>query len=137
MGPVFGASVSLTWDPVVANNLSGYKMYWGTASGSYSSSVAFGQETVYKVTGLTVGVKYFFACTAYDTDGNESDYSNEVFVTIGDVNLDGAVNVLDLQAVVRVIVGLDTNSLADFDENGTINVLDLQALVGSLLSANP
>jgi len=134
VGNVFGAGVSLEWDPVVADDLAGYKMHWGTSSGAYSDSVVFGTETVYKVTGLMLGTQYFFACTAYDTDGNESDYSNEVFATIGDLNLDGAVNVIDLQILVRVVGGLETNSLADFDENGTIDVLDLQALVGFILS---
>jgi hypothetical protein len=38
--------------------------------------------TAYTVTGLPTGTHYF-AVTAFDTSGNESDYSNEVSKTIG------------------------------------------------------
>lgn len=34
------------------------------------------------MTGLTPGATYYFAATAYDASGQESDYSNEVAVTI-------------------------------------------------------
>jgi hypothetical protein len=37
-----------------------------------------GDVTTNKVTGLIVGVNYFFAVTARATNGLESDYSNEV-----------------------------------------------------------
>jgi hypothetical protein len=36
----------------------------------------------YTVTGLTDGLRYCFAVTAYDTSGNESAYSNEVCKTL-------------------------------------------------------
>ena len=38
--------------------------------------------TDYTVTGLASGTTYFFTVTAYNTDGAESSFSNEVRKTI-------------------------------------------------------
>lgn len=76
---LFGAQVKLSWNPNSESDLAGYKVYWGTASGSYSKSVDVDNETSYTtITGLSHEVEYFFAVTAYDLTGNESGYSNEV-----------------------------------------------------------
>jgi hypothetical protein len=70
------AGVSLAWD--AAKSVSGYKIYRGTTSGSYTSSVNVGNVTSYTVSNLTAGTPYYFAVTAYDSSNIESDYSNEV-----------------------------------------------------------
>jgi len=76
----------LLWDPVTATNLSGYRVYYGTAPGTYfqalGQGVSVGNVTTYTVTGLSVGTRYYFAVTARDTSNNESSYSNEVFKDI-------------------------------------------------------
>lgn len=72
----------LTWDPNI-DVVAGYKVYFGTASRVYGSPIDVGNQTNYTVIGLDYGVKYYFAVTAYDFDGNESGYSNEVSKTIG------------------------------------------------------
>jgi hypothetical protein len=75
-------SAVLSWDPVTAPDLRGYRVYYGTASGAYLQPIGQGIEVgdvlTYTVTGLSSGTRYYFAVTAYDT-GNESIYSNEVF----------------------------------------------------------
>jgi len=62
--------------------VAGYRVYWGSSSGSYSQAhgagVNTGSTTSYTVTGLTVGRTYYFAVTAYDAAGNESAFSGEV-----------------------------------------------------------
>jgi len=72
----------LAWDPVVATNLSGYRIYYGTAPGTYfqplGQGINVGNVTTYTVTGLTSGTRYYFAATSVDTSGNESVFSNEV-----------------------------------------------------------
>jgi chitodextrinase len=73
----------LTWDPVTTiPNATGYRVYYGTASGTYSQAagagVNVGNVITHTVTGLASGTRYFFAVTAYDAL-NESGYSNEVF----------------------------------------------------------
>jgi hypothetical protein len=75
--------VQLAWDlPTTATNLAGYKLYYGQARGSYSTSITVGKQTSYTVSGLTDGQTYYFAATAYDSSGRESGYSNEVQYTV-------------------------------------------------------
>ncbi len=80
----FSASATLSWDAPTTNtdgsplaDLAGYKLYYGTSSGSYSQTINVGTTSSYTVTGL-LGGTYYFAVTAYDSEGNESAYSNEV-----------------------------------------------------------
>jgi len=83
--PSTGASnASITWDAVADPNLSGYRIYYGTASGTYLQPLGQGLNVesnviTHTVTGLSGGKRYYFAATAYDAAGNESGYSNEVF----------------------------------------------------------
>jgi hypothetical protein len=73
----------LAWDPVVSPTLAGYRIYYGTNAGTYSQSygngVDVGNVTAHVVRDLSRGTRYYFVATAYDTVGNESNYSNEVF----------------------------------------------------------
>lgn len=78
-------SATLAWDAPDTNvdgtpltNLGGFKVYYGTAPGSYTSVVTVGLNTSCEIGSLAQGKKYFFAVTAYDSYGNESGYSNEV-----------------------------------------------------------
>ena len=75
-------SASLTWDSVTAPTLSGYRVYFGTAPGTYLQSlgqgISVGNVTAYTIAGLASGSQYYFAVTAFDTLGAESPYSNEV-----------------------------------------------------------
>src|SRR5712691_11461954 len=79
-------SASLAWDAVTAPALSGYRVYFGTAPGTYlqalGQGISVGNVTAYTITGLASGTQYYFAVTAFDTLGVESAYSNEVFKNI-------------------------------------------------------
>lgn len=78
--------VKLTWDAATDNvGVSGYKIFYGTSSVSTDSAsytmgpVDVGNVLAYDVTGLENGKTYYFALTAYDAAGNESEfYSLEV-----------------------------------------------------------
>jgi len=72
----------VSWDPNTESDLAGYKVYVGTASRVYGVPVDVGTTTSFKVINLLKGQTYYFAITAYDTEGNESAYSNEVSKTI-------------------------------------------------------
>jgi chitinase len=79
---VFAAQVTLAWDPNSESDLAGYRIHYGTASGSYSVHIDVHNVTTYTVTGLTNGQTYYLAATAYDSAGNESGYSNQVNYTV-------------------------------------------------------
>ncbi|NOY64499.1 MAG: fibronectin type III domain-containing protein [Nitrospirae bacterium] len=89
VNPAFSAEVTLSWDPPVENidgtplvDLAGYKIYYGTSSGVYTNVLDVKDTTTYTITGLPEGFTYYFAVTAYDIYGNESEFSNEVSKTI-------------------------------------------------------
>lgn len=83
-------SVTLLWTASTTNtdgtpltNLSGYKVYYGTTSSFYTVSIdVIGNVTTYDVTNLALGTTYYFAVTAYDSTGKESDFSNEVWKSL-------------------------------------------------------
>jgi len=83
----------LTWDavtdPSVTDpNLLGYRVYYGTAPGTYIQSFRNGLDVgnvpTTTLTGLTSGMTYYFAVTVVDTSTpqRESAYSNEVSAII-------------------------------------------------------
>jgi fibronectin type 3 domain-containing protein len=76
------AEVTLEWDPNSEANLSGYRIHYGTSGGNYTAVKDVGKQTTCTVTDLTPGVTYYFAATAFNTSGLESDYSNEVLYTV-------------------------------------------------------
>jgi hypothetical protein len=71
------AQIKLGWAPNPEPNVAGYRLYYGTASGAYARRIDVGNVTTYMAHGLSYGVTYYFALTAYDQSG-ESGYSNEV-----------------------------------------------------------
>ena len=75
--------VTLAWDENTESNLAGYKVHYGTASGSYTTSVDVHNVTTSIVTGLTAGQTYYFVVTAYNTSNNESGYSNRELFSSG------------------------------------------------------
>ena len=71
---------TLSWDANREPNIAGYKIYQATTSGAYGAPIATltVDDTRYTVTGLEGGVTHFFAVTAYNSNGAESSFSNEV-----------------------------------------------------------
>jgi hypothetical protein len=76
------AQVSLTWDPNSESDLAGYKIYSGTQSGTYQNNIDVGNVTTYILNGLTLGQTYYIVATAYNTQGLESGFSNELVYTV-------------------------------------------------------
>ncbi|MGD8763850.1 MAG: fibronectin type III domain-containing protein [Desulfobacteraceae bacterium] len=74
----FAYQITLEWDSNVEQDLGGYIVYYGTASRDYDYDIDIGDETSCTISGLYSGVTYYFAVTAYDLEGNESDYSAEI-----------------------------------------------------------
>ena len=73
-----------TWDANTEADLAGYRLYMSNTSGSYGTTpiatIPAGTETLnYDV---SPDGTYYFVMTAYDTNDNESGYSNEVSTVI-------------------------------------------------------
>lgn len=140
--PIHAVTVTLAWDPNSESNLAGYKIYYKTDTSGFPydgqgadqgnspiniplAALANRSSPRLTVTGLEDGVTYYFAATAYDTEQNESGYSNEVFygseeppsppppdeppqgaVTIASVELE----IIDSQPSTQKLVNLSTGS---------------------------
>lgn len=76
------ADITFSWLPN-EENVEGYKIYYGTESRNYTKVVdvgnpePIGDRIIHTVTGIPLGVTYYYAATAYNID-EESDYSTEV-----------------------------------------------------------
>jgi hypothetical protein len=75
------AQATMRWD-YTASGAAGFVLYCGVTHGSYSIRVDVGNTTTYTLGGLTAGVTYYCAATAYDAAKRESVYSSEVTLSI-------------------------------------------------------
>jgi hypothetical protein len=72
-------TVTLAWDPSAGTNvIANYNIYYGVASRTYTNVVSAGTNTTVSISNLVESTTYYFAATAVDTAGLESDYSIEV-----------------------------------------------------------
>ena len=69
--------VTLAWDASSCACAAGYRLYWGTNTRSYSFVTNVGPALTQSVV-LPRGGRWFFAVTAYSTNGLESEFSSEV-----------------------------------------------------------
>ncbi len=84
LGPTNATTtVSLAWDMSPSTNVVSYNLYYGAASRNYTNKVSvIGRtNTTTSVVLPMRGIPYYFAATARDTNGLESDYSSEVMYT--------------------------------------------------------
>lgn len=96
--------VTLAWDPSAEMNIAGYNLYARVDNSEYNLVFTLTLDEIdpvnpqFVVMDLEKEVAYDFVVTALDSDGLESDFSNEVSVlnseVISDVNNDtvGVVN---------------------------------------------
>ena len=85
--PATAAQTTLSWNPPVntdgtpVSGITGYKLYVGNASRTYSQTIDVGNITSYTLASLSDGTTYYFAVSDYDGAGDASGYSNEVSKT--------------------------------------------------------
>jgi hypothetical protein len=139
-----GSDVVLRWAANSEADLAGYRVSYGTASGSYPQSIDVGKTTSRTVTGLSSGKTYYFAVLAYDNGNLKSGLSKEVTcqvpVAVKDSDGDGLSDELEVNTYGTDPTRADTdgdgipdgqevalwglNWNADIDGDGIVNLLD-------------
>ncbi|HEU0006060.1 MAG TPA: fibronectin type III domain-containing protein [Terriglobia bacterium] len=75
---VMAGSLLLSWGAIPDSRLAGYKIKYGTASGSYTQSVDVGNKTSHTLQSLTEGTRYYVVIVGYDSNRVEGAASVEV-----------------------------------------------------------
>src|SRR5262245_15408551 len=75
-------TISVAWAPSPDPCVAGYNVYYGRISRSYTNKISVGNITNCSVGGMIEGSTYFFAATAFTSDGLESEPSNELSYTV-------------------------------------------------------
>jgi hypothetical protein len=76
--PAGGEEVTLAWDSNTEPSLAGYRLYYGLGA-NYSSLIEVGAaSTMATVSNLQANQTYVFAVTAFDANGLESPFSEQV-----------------------------------------------------------
>jgi hypothetical protein len=128
-------SVTLAWDASPDVSVTGYRIYYGPASGVYTNSATVGNVTTATMNGLADGATYFFAATAYNAGGDESLFSNETTYTVpaGSTNLLPTLNIIP-NLTVNEDAGIQTVNLSGISSG---SLLELQPLTVTATSSNP
>lgn len=102
-------SVTLAWDPNPEPDVDSYTVYYGTAPRTYPQSTNVGNVTTATVYGLREGLTHYFAITARNTSGLESDFSNEVTNAIPS-NVTNRVPTIEPINDMVIVEGVSTNT---------------------------
>jgi hypothetical protein len=76
--PAVAGTVALRWDPVSHPDLSGYRVYIGSTTGSYKNAVEVGTAPEIVLAELEDCTEHYFAVTALASGLESSLFSNEV-----------------------------------------------------------
>jgi len=81
--------VSIQWTPNTDPSVAGYNVYYGGSSRNYTNVLSTANNSsAVTVGGLVEGQTYYFAVTAFDAFGDESDLSDEAqFIVPGFLTL--------------------------------------------------
>lgn len=83
-------AIELTWAAPTENtdgspltNLAGFRIHWGTSSGDYTETIVINSPGLdrYVLDGLVPNT-YYFVATAVNTEGDESEYSEEAVAIV-------------------------------------------------------
>jgi hypothetical protein len=80
--PTPQGKLSLAWDRSTDSSVVGYRLYLGSASQVYTNVTDVGDQARITIVNLIPGTTYYFAVTAYDDTGLESEFSGEVGYTV-------------------------------------------------------
>ncbi len=132
---VSAANVTLAWDQSTDSTVSGYRLYYGAATGSYTNVVDVGASTSATVSNLAPATAYYFAATTYSLAGMESAYSTEVAYVVPSpaTNQPPTLNPIP-DITINENAGTQTVNLTGITSGSTNEV---QVLTVSAFSSNP
>ena len=81
----WATTVTVEWNQNTEPDLGGYKLYYGKTSraqGPYAETVVINDKNTTDWSLTLTPDTYYFGLTAFDLNGNESGFSNEVSATI-------------------------------------------------------
>jgi hypothetical protein len=67
-----GGTLEATWQENTESDLAGYRLTWGTSSGTYTDSLTVGRVSRQRISGLVDGTRYYATIVALDSAGHES-----------------------------------------------------------------
>jgi alpha-tubulin suppressor-like RCC1 family protein len=109
------AQTTFEWNSV--NGATGYKFYYGTSQGNYTTVIYVGNFTSTVISDLVAGTTYYAVVTAYDANGESAFSLPEVQLTITDGDGDGLIDPEEVE------LGTNTND-ADSDDDGILDGAD-------------
>jgi hypothetical protein len=116
--PAHVMAITISWNANSDENLNGYRVHYGTQSRDYEYIQDVGNITRYVISDLEEGETYYFAATAYDLYGNESDYSQEVSYTVPTTSTEEETSTPDPEPIAQGQMRMETGEVV-VDHNWT------------------
>ncbi len=143
-GILCAATLEISWNHNLESDLSGYRIFYGNAPGSYQCALDVGNTNNVTIGGFLEGQVYYIAVTAYDYAGNESPFSREVSVDVPPEQGGGVLATL-MDWLFGIIGGTGGNQeifqydISDFSAAGPADIAGSVAVVrlGTLESSGP
>ncbi len=129
-----GLAVTLSWSSNQESDIGYYNVY-------RNNEILFNtDEASYLDADIEDGQDYQYHITAVDIHENESSESESVLIhiaSLGDVNSNGLIDIVDIVLMVQVILGNNENpdeiAASDLNSDGIIDILDIVLLVNIIL----
>ena len=137
------AFAHLVWNESPDGGVVGYRVYYGTSPREgddpgicglcgYEQMVDVGSETERNFNSLKGGETYYFSVSAYDSNGNESPFLEEVTketpVMAADLNGDSRVHSADFD-IMKSSWGSTDRPIADINRDGAVDSVDFAVLM--------
>ena len=135
-----GTSVFLAWDALQSSTLKAYNIYYGTTSGQYiQRKTIAGDQNTLTIRNLPAGTTYYFAVRAVSAGDEESAFSQEVGITVGDPSSSTAPMNLGSDSAYQASTNPVRSGTTVPGETGTSSnvalILLLSAVIGTLIAS--
>ena len=126
------ADITLAWDQNPETDIEGYRVYVGSYSSDRTMAIDIGNYTTCVIGDLEPGKTYFFAATAYNTAGLESDFSDEITATVSAANQAPIADAGPGQTVTEGVL-VTLNGLNSSDPDGEITSYEWTQISGPFI----